>query len=246
MSRFIRRSNERGFFDHGWLRTHHTFSFSRYYDPQHMGYRSLRVINEDLVAPETGFGKHPHENMEILTIVLSGALRHEDSLGNARDLRPGEVQRMSAGSGIEHSEWNASPDTPVHLYQIWIQPRAAGLAPRYEQKEFEASGRDGWWQLVASPDGREGSFEIAQEADVTLAHLETGRSLDFEVGPGRAQWLQVMKGNVELGDGTTLNVGDAIAIDEAGTVTVRATQTADLLRFDLGEFHGTTSTRSRH
>src|SRR5262245_55191646 len=160
----IRKSSERGHFDHGWLDTYHTFSFGDYYDPSQMGFRTLRVINEDRVQPSRGFGMHGHRDMEIVTCVLSGALEHRDSLGHGEVLKPGELQRMSAGTGIRHSEFNPSPTEPVHLYQIWIEPREKGLPPGYEQRAFDAAARQGTWQLVASPDGADGSLTIQQAA----------------------------------------------------------------------------------
>src|SRR3954471_13423156 len=190
----IRRSAERGHLDHGWLDTYHTFSFGDYYDPARMGFRSLRVMNEDRVAPGGGFGMHGHRDMEIVTCVLSGALEHKDSLGHGEVLKPGEFQHMTAGSGIRHSEFNPSATEPVHLYQIWLLPRANGLTPSYSQKAFGAEQRQNRWQLVASPDGAESSLKIEQDSRIFLAALDEGRELSHEFGRGRHGWLQVLRG----------------------------------------------------
>ena len=190
----IRKAADRGHFDHGWLDTYHTFSFADYYDAAWMGFRSLRVMNEDRVAPGGGFGMHGHRDMEIVTIVLSGALEHKDSLGNGEVLRPGEFQRMTAGTGIRHSEFNPSTSEPVHLYQIWLLPRTTGLTPSYEQKPFDAAGRAGRWQLVASPDGAEGSLSIQQDARIYLANLDAETQLEYKLHSGRQGWLQVLRG----------------------------------------------------
>src|SRR4029453_9335299 len=224
----ILKSADRGHFDHGWLNTYHTFSFGDYYDPQQMGFRALRVINEDRVAPGTGFGMHGHRDMEIVTIVLSGALEHKDSLGNGEVLRPGEFQRMTAGRGIRHSEFNPSATEPVHLYQIWLLPRAAGLRPSSEQKPFDPASRSGRWQLVASPDGAEGSLTIQQDARIYLANLAAGQELQLEIPAGRHGWLQVLRGEVTM-DGTQLAAGDAAALSDLPRATVVATMAAELL-----------------
>src|SRR5437016_6639477 len=173
----VRHSSERGHFDHGWLNTYHTFSFADYFDPKQMGFRSLRVINEDRVAPGQGFGTHGHRDMEIVTVVLSGALEHRDSLGNGEVLRPGEVQRMTAGTGIRHSEFNPSSAEPVHLYQIWLLPERAGLTPGYEQKAFPDADKHNRWRVVASRDARDGSLTIHQDATISLAKLDAGQDL---------------------------------------------------------------------
>jgi redox-sensitive bicupin YhaK (pirin superfamily) len=188
----VRRASERGHFDHGWLDTFHTFSFARYYDPGHMGFRSLRVINEDRVAPGRGFGTHPHEDMEIVTYVLSGALAHRDSLGTGSTIRPGELQRMTAGTGITHSEFNPSDAEPVHLYQIWLLPEREGLEPSYEQRAFPEDERRNRLRLVASPDGQDGSLSIRQDARLYLATLDGGREASHELAPGRHAWVQVL------------------------------------------------------
>src|SRR5262245_61423447 len=196
----IRKSADRGHFNHGWLDTYHTFSFSDYYDAAHMGFRSLRVINEDRVAPGSGFGMHGHRDMEIVTCVLSGALEHKDSLGHGEVLRPGEFQRMTAGTGIRHSEFNPSASQPVHLYQIWLLPRAKGLTPSYEQKQFDSAGCNGQWQLVASPDGADGSLTIEQDARVFLAHLAPAAQLRYDLAAGRHAWLQILRGSLRLNE----------------------------------------------
>jgi redox-sensitive bicupin YhaK (pirin superfamily) len=196
----VRKSTDRGHFDHGWLDTYHTFSFGDYYDPAQMGFSALRVINEDRIAPGGGFGMHGHRDMEIVTIVLSGALEHQDSLGNGGVLRPGELQHMSAGRGIRHSEFNPSPTEPTHLYQIWLLPRAAGLAPSYSQKTFDSSSRQGQWQLVASPDSASGSLTIQQDARLCLADLQEHDSLTYDLANGSRAWHQVLRGTETAGD----------------------------------------------
>jgi redox-sensitive bicupin YhaK (pirin superfamily) len=228
----IRKSADRGHFDHGWLDTFHTFSFGDYYDPTQMGFRALRVINEDRVAPGQGFGMHGHRDMEIVTYVLSGALAHKDILGNGEALRPGELQRMTAGTGIRHSEFNPSASEPVHLYQIWLLPRQAGLTPGYEQKAFDAAGRGGRWQLVASPEGAEGSLTIQQDARIFLATLAAGSELAKELNAGRHAWLQVLRGSVTA-NGIDLATSDALAISEETQLDLRASADAELMLFDL-------------
>jgi redox-sensitive bicupin YhaK (pirin superfamily) len=230
----IRRSNERGHANHGWLDTHYTFSFSDYYDPEHVQFRALRVMNEDRVAPGAGFPMHGHRDMEIITVVLEGALAHRDSLGHGETLRPGEVQYMSAGTGIRHSEFNPSEDEPVHLYQIWLLPDRAGPAPAYGQRRFDESGRRGRWQVVASGDGREGSLQIRQDAAVALANLDAGGSLAYNLTPGRHAWLQVMRGSVGL-NGHALAEGDGAAIAGESALDLRAGADgpAEVLLFDL-------------
>ncbi len=226
------RAGERGHFDHGWLDTFHTFSFGDYRDPARMGFRSLRVMNEDRVDAGMGFGTHPHQDMEIITYVLSGTLRHHDSLGNGGPIRAGELQRMTAGTGIRHGEANASETEPVHLYQIWIFPERKGLAPGYEQKAFDEAGRRGRWQVVASRDGREGSLTIHQDAALALAGLEAGGRLEIPIAPGRSGWLQVVRGGVAF-DGTTLAEGDGAAFDGAPGLAVEGVGDAEVLLFDL-------------
>ncbi|HEY2413868.1 MAG TPA: pirin family protein [Pirellulaceae bacterium] len=226
----IRRSAERGHFDHGWLDTYHTFSFGDYYDPAQMDFRALRVINEDRVAPGGGFGMHGHRDMEIVTCVLSGALEHKDSLGHGEVLRPGEMQHMSAGRGIRHSEFNPSATEPVHLYQIWLMPRTNGLTPSYSQKAFAKDNRQGQWQLVASPDGSAGSLKIEQDAKVYLATVKG--QIDFTLASGRYGWLQVMGGELKLGS-ELLKAGDGVAISEEPKITLLADSPAEVMLFDL-------------
>jgi hypothetical protein len=228
----IRRGNERGHFNHGWLDTYHTFAFGDYFDPQHVQFGPLRVMNEDRVAPGQGFGMHGHRDMEIVTYVLSGALAHRDSLGNGEVLRPGELQRMTAGSGIRHSEYNPSDDQPVHLYQIWLLPERSGLEPSYEQKAFPAEARQGTWQLVASPDAAEGSLKIHQDARLYLAELAAGQQLERAIDSSRQVWLQVLRGEVEVG-GQRLTAGDAAAVTGEANVALAAQTGAEVLLFDL-------------
>ncbi len=227
----VRRRNERGHFNHGWLDTYHTFSFADYLDPAHVSFRALRVINEDRVAPGQGFGMHGHRDMEIVTIVLEGALQHRDNLGNGEVLRPGEVQRMSAGTGIRHSEFNPSATEAVHLYQIWLFPREKGLTPSYEQKALDPARKRNRFQLVASPIGADGGLTIHQDANLYLAEL-TGAAVVHELAPNRAAWLQVLRGNATL-NGMSLEAGDGVAITNETKLTVTAAQKAEVLLFDL-------------
>jgi redox-sensitive bicupin YhaK (pirin superfamily) len=228
----IRPANERGHADHGWLDTYHTFSFSSYRDPRHMRFRALRVMNEDVVAPGQGFGTHPHDNMEIVTYVLSGALEHRDSMGNGEVLRPGEFQRMSAGTGITHSEFNPSASEPVHLYQIWLFPEQKGIEPSYEQKRFDESERHNRLRLVASPDAADGSLTIHTDARVYLASLDAGQQVTQELAPGRHAWLQVLRGAVTL-NGQPLATSDGAAVSEEITLAIAATEAAEVMLFDL-------------
>jgi redox-sensitive bicupin YhaK (pirin superfamily) len=228
----IRRAAERGHFDHGWLDTFHTFSFGDYHDPAHMGFRDLRVINEDRVAPGQGFPTHGHRDMEIVTVILEGALQHRDSLGTGSIIRPGEVQRMTAGTGVTHSEHNASPAESVHLLQIWILPAAPGLHPSYEQKAFPAAARRGRWQLVGSPDGRDGSVTIHQDVKLQLADLAAGDAVDYALAPERHAWLQIARGSVTL-DGETLQTSDGAAVSDLTHLRIAAQEPAELLLFDL-------------
>lgn len=228
----VRRMSERGHFDHGWLDTYHTFSFGRYHDPRHMSFRALRVINEDRVAPGRGFGTHPHEDMEIVTYVLEGALAHRDSLGTGSTIRPGELQRMTAGTGITHSEFNPSEAEPVHLYQIWLLPEREGLEPSYEQRAFPEEERRNRLRLVASPDGRDGSLSIRQDARLYLASLEGGREVTHELAPDRHAWVQVLRGGVIL-NGLMLSAGDGAAVSAESGVMVRADGSSEVLLFDL-------------
>jgi redox-sensitive bicupin YhaK (pirin superfamily) len=227
-----RRSAERGHFDHGWLDTYHTFSFGDYYDPAQLGFRSLRVINEDRVEPGQGFGMHGHRDMEIITYVLDGALQHRDSLGNGSVLRPGELQHMSAGTGVRHSEFNPSDREWVHLYQIWLVPDRQGLPPGYEQKAFPAQERQGTLRLVASPIGERGSLIIHQDARLYLATLRAGQAVTHALNPGRHAWLQVLRGQAALGS-QLLSAGDGAAISDERELEIRAPDDAEVLLFDL-------------
>ena len=229
----IRRSNERGHFDHGWLDTYHTFSFADYHDPNFMGFRTLRVINEDRVAPGQGFGRHPHRDMEIITYVLSGELEHRDSMGNGAIIRPGEVQYMAAGTGVSHSEFNPSKTAPVHLMQIWIMPNRRGAVPAYEQRAFPGVANAGRLTLLASEEGQDGSIRINQDARLYAATLRAGQRIgEFSARPGRGLWIQVLRGAVRL-NSTTLSTGDAAAITEEPAPAISATDEAEILLFDL-------------
>ncbi len=228
----IRRSEERGAAFHGWLDTRHTFSFAGYHDPAHMGFRALRVINEDRVSPGRGFGTHGHRDMEIVSYVLEGALEHEDSMGTGSVVRPGEVQRMSAGTGVYHSEWNHSEHEPVHFLQIWLVPSQRGLRPSYEQKAFAPEEKRNRFRLVASPDGADGSVVVHQDVRLFVSLLDAGHALEHAREPGRHLWLHVAKGEVAV-DGVTLAAGDAAATSDAEALSIRASQDAELLLFDL-------------
>jgi redox-sensitive bicupin YhaK (pirin superfamily) len=225
----IRKSEDRGHFDYGWLNTYHTFSFADYHDPDFMGFRSLRVINEDRVEAGRGFGTHGHRDMEIISYVLEGELSHGDSMGTGSVIRPGEVQRMSAGTGVMHSEKNASSE-PVHFLQIWILPERQGITPGYEQKAFPASERDGRLRLVASRDGRDGSLTIHQDADLYTTTLRDGASVAHDFRPGRYGWVQVARGDVSV-DGQALSAGDGAAIERESRVTIAGD--GEVLLFDL-------------
>ncbi len=240
----VRKSLDRGHANHGWLNTYHTFSFADYQDPAHMGFRSLRVINEDFVAPGMGFGMHGHRDMEIVTYVLAGALEHKDSMGNGSILRPGEFQRMSAGTGIRHSEFNPSATEPVHLYQIWLLPQTKGIQPSYEQRLFPADEKQGKLRLVASPDGvsssgsvasqdgAEGSLAIHQDARIYLATLDPGQSVSHAIQTGRHAWLQVLRGRVSV-NGTMLETSDGLAVSEERGLMIEGQQLAEVMLFDL-------------
>lgn len=227
----IRRAGERGHADHGWLDTYHTFSFADYYDPAHMGFRALRVINEDRVRGGRGFGTHGHRDMEIISYVLEGALGHRDSTGTDGVIRPGDVQRMSAGTGVMHSEMNASEKELVHFLQIWIVPERNGIAPGYEQKKFEEEDRRGKLRLVASPDAREGSLKIHQDVALYTTLLDDGESVTHDFAPNRYGWVQVARGEVEL-NGRNLSAGDGAAIADESRVTLTG-KGAEVLLFDL-------------
>jgi hypothetical protein len=228
----IRPSNQRGGGDYGWLNTRHTFSFDQYYDPKWMGFRSLRVINEDFVAPGQGFPMHPHRDMEIITYVLEGALKHNDSMGNGSTIRPGDGQRMSAGSGVRHSEANSSQKDSTHLLQIWIMPEKQGIKPSYEQKSFPEEEKKGKLRLIASPDAKDGSVKINQDAKLYVSLLELGQEVKHDLAKDRYAWLQVAKGEVEL-NGKKLNQGDGAAISDETKLTLKGIANAEVLLFDL-------------
>lgn len=228
----LRPSAARGRFDLGWLDTRHSFSFGHYHDPAHMGFGPLRVINEDIVAPGQGFPTHPHRDMEIITVVLSGALEHKDSTGAQGVIRPGDVQHMTAGRGVRHSEFNHSKTEPVHLLQIWIMPREHGLPPAYAQKFFDESGRRDRLQILASPDGREGSLTIRQDAVMMRATLNTGAAVSHPLATGRGAWVQVISGTVAV-NGNRAAAGDGVALSGVDSVRIEAETGADLLYFDL-------------
>ena len=229
--KIIRRSNERGHVNHGWLDSYFTFSFADYYDPQWLGFRSLRVINDDLILPGMGFGTHPHRDMEIISYVLSGALQHRDSMGNGRVIKPGEFQYMAAGSGVEHSEFNPSKTEATRLLQIWIKPDAKGVKPRYAERNF-AKAETGKLHPVASKTGRDGSFEIHQDADLLLAKLDAGQSVKHPLAQDRHAWLHVAEGEVTV-NGTKLAGGDAVGVSEESVLEIAATKPSQVLLFDL-------------
>ncbi|MCC6697975.1 MAG: pirin family protein [Candidatus Hydrogenedentes bacterium] len=228
----VRRANDRGHFDHGWLDTYHTFSFGAYRDPEHMGFRALRVINEDRVAPGAGFGEHPHRDMEIITYVLEGALEHRDSIGNGSVLHAGMFQRMSAGTGIRHSEFNASDRDPVHLYQIWIHPATDGLPPSYEEMTAPKTGAENEWTLIAGPDGGAGTMRIHQDAALYVASFSPGARIAYALEAGRHAWLQVVRGTVHV-LGETLTASDGAAVSDERELLVEADAGAEVLVFDL-------------
>ena len=228
----IRKAEERGHADHGWLNAYHTFSFATYHDPAYVGFRSLRVINEDRVQPGKGFGTHPHHDMEIVTYVLEGALEHKDSMGNGQVLTPGEFQRMSAGTGITHSEFNPSQSEPVHLYQIWLLPTKNGIEPSYEQKRFDDGGMTNQLRLVASPDAAGGSLRIHQDTRILLAKLDSGQQITHELLLGRHAWLQVLRGAVKLNN-NQLDTSDGASISEESFLIIQASENAEVMLFDL-------------
>ena len=229
----VRKSNERGHADHGWLDSHHTFSFADYHDPEAMGFRALRVINEDRVQPAQGFGTHGHRDMEILSYVLEGGLAHKDSTGGGGVLKPGDVQRMSAGTGVMHSEFNASRTEPVHFLQIWLLPGRRGIAPGYEQKYFPPEQRQGQLRLIASPDAADGSVTIHQDARVYSTLLGKGQTVTHALAPGRHAWVQVARGAVTL-NGTALAEGDGAAVTGEAAIALEGRSPAEVLVFDLG------------
>jgi redox-sensitive bicupin YhaK (pirin superfamily) len=228
----IRRANERGHFDHGWLNTYHTFSFDQYYDPRYMGFRDLRVINEDFVAAGRGFPKHGHRDMEIITYILEGALKHEDSMGNGSVIRPGDVQRMTAGTGVRHSEQNASDKESVHLLQIWILPHTVGLDPGYEQKAFTDDDRRGQLRLIASEDGRDGSVLVHQNVSLFASILNAGQEVVHTIDPLRYAWIQVARGSLNV-NGETADQGDGAVVVGESSLKIHAEEDAELLLFDL-------------
>lgn len=243
----LRRADDRGHFDHGWLKAKHSFSFGHYFDPQHVGFRSLRVINEDVISGGTGFPTHPHRNMEILTYVTSGAIEHQDNAGNYGVVKAGEVQRMTAGSGIRHSEANASANENLELLQIWIHPKQSGLTPGYEQKAFNVAEYPGQWQLIASPDGSDGSLTIHQDAKLFAIRLDPGQSAQMEIARGRGAWLQVVEGSADVqavggssdskqedGNNAIIQQGDGLAMNQISEFTLTAGDAgAEILAFDL-------------
>ncbi len=227
----IRKANERGHADHGWLNSYHTFSFANYYDPQWMGFRDLRVINDDTVAPGGGFGQHPHRDMEIISYVLDGELEHRDSMGNGRIIKPGEFQYMAAGTGVVHSEYNPSEKNPVHFLQIWIQPDKHGAKPAYGEKAYSNTA-PGKLNLVASKSGRDESIRINQDADLWLARFSDSETLTHELKPKRHAWVHVAEGNVEL-NGKPFSAGDGIAVDGESKLELAGKGKAQVLLFDL-------------
>ncbi|MDB5346437.1 MAG: yhhW [Schlesneria sp.] len=228
----VRKATDRGHANHGWLNTYHTFSFSSYQDLQHVRFRSLRVMNEDWVAAGQGFGTHPHNDMEIVTYVLEGALEHQDSMGHGEVLRPGEFQRMTAGTGITHSEFNPSKTEPTHLYQIWLFPEKKGITPSYEQKRFDEAGRLNQLQLVASRDAANGSLLIHQDAKIYLSQIQAGQGVALNLNANRYAWLQVLRGSVTL-NGEPLQTSDGAAVSAETQLKIQATTDAEIMLFDL-------------
>ncbi|MDW7748327.1 pirin family protein [Halomonas sp.] len=226
----LRRANDRGYADHGWLRSRHTFSFADYFDPDHMGFRSLRVINEDRVRGGAGFGTHPHRNMEIISYVLSGAMAHKDSMGNGAVMHPGDVQRMSAGTGVLHSEFNHSSSEELHFLQIWIEPQQHGIAPSYEQKAFPAQERQGQWRLVVSQEGRDGSVSVNQDVNLYAGLFDAGEQAKSPAL--RHAWLQMARGEAEV-NGQRLSAGDAAAFQPGEPIEVVGIEASEILLFDL-------------
>ncbi len=232
----LRRSQERGYADHGWLQSFHSFSFAGYYDPAHMGFGPLRVINEDRVAPGTGFGTHGHRDMEIISYVLDGELAHKDSMGHGSVIRPGDVQRMSAGSGVRHSEYNHARDRTTHFLQIWIEPNVTGIAPSYEEKRFTDADKHGRLRLIASPDGADGSVRIHQDARLYVSRLGAGQTLAAELPAGRLGYLHLVRGAVTV-NGQRLDGGDAAKIRDEKRLAISAEGDAELMLFDLPPTH---------
>ena len=228
----IIRSDSRGAADHGWLRSKHTFSFADYHNPEMMGFAKLRVVNEDWIEPGMGFGTHPHRDMEIVTYMIDGALEHKDSMGNGSTIRPGELQRMTAGTGVLHSEFNHSQEEQAHLLQIWILPERNGLEPGYEQKLFPSDEKRNTWRIVGSRDGRDGSLTIHQDVNLLSTELEAGKELEYEFEGKRRGFLQVVHGSIDV-DGESISAGDAVATQDQSALTVRAIDDAELLLFDM-------------
>ena len=235
----LRKSNDRGFADHGWLKSFHSFSFADYHDPKHMGFGNLRVINEDRIAPGTGFGTHGHRDMEIVSYVLSGELAHKDSMGNGESgaavcgvIKPGDVQRMSAGTGVRHSEFNHAPKATTHFLQIWIEPDQQGIAPGYEQKHFDAGSKSGTLRLVASPDGREGSVTIHADASIYSGLFDAGQHLKRELDPSRKAYVHLVRGSLEV-NGQVLQAGDALRFENESALAIAHGVDAEVLVFDL-------------
>jgi redox-sensitive bicupin YhaK (pirin superfamily) len=228
----IQKSADRGYANHGWLKSYHSFSFASYYNPQKMGFRDLRVINEDYVDPGKGFATHSHRDMEIVSYVLEGGLEHKDSMGNTAIIYPGEVQIMSAGTGVSHSEYNPSSQDLVHLLQIWILPDTQGLTPRYEQKKYPNEEKQNQLRLVVSPDGRDGSVTIHQDAKIYASLLDTGKQVEHQLGANRHAWIQLITGEIVVND-SWLVAGDAVAISEQDKVAIAAQQNSEFLLFDL-------------
>jgi redox-sensitive bicupin YhaK (pirin superfamily) len=232
----LRRSHERGYADHGWLKSFHSFSFADYHDPAHMGFGPLRVINEDRVAPGSGFGTHGHRDMEIISYVLDGELAHRDSMGNGSVIRPGDVQRMSAGTGVRHSEYNHAADRTTHFLQIWIEPAVTGIAPGYEEKRFSDADKQGRLRLIASPDGAEGSVRIHQDAKLYVSRLAAGQQVDAALAAGRLGYLHLIAGSVTV-NGERLGGGDAAKLRDESRLTIRADEDSEVLLFDLPPAH---------
>lgn len=232
MALTLRRAEDRGAADLGWLNSKHTFSFGHYFDPSHIGFGPLRVINEDRVSPAGGFATHPHADMEIISYVISGALEHKDSMGNGSIIRPGDVQLMSAGTGVRHSEYNASNEEPVHFLQIWIVPERNGLTPGYEQKHFAPEDKRGRLRLIGSRDGRDGSVTIHQDVELFASVLSAGDEVHHQVNTSRGVWVQVISGTLSVGE-ETLTAGDALSFSETGELTISTEAGAEFLLFDL-------------
>ena len=228
----LRKSQERGYADHGWLKSFHSFSFANYYDPEHMGFGNLRVINEDRIAPGTGFGRHGHRDMEIISYVLAGELAHQDTLGNVKGIPPGDVQRMSAGTGVQHSEFNPSPRTPVHFLQIWIEPAARGMVPSYEQKFFAPEDKRGQLRLLASHDGRAGSVTVHRNVDLYASLLAPGEEVSHSLAGDCMAYLHLVRGAVRV-NGVQLETGDGAKIEAEQKLTIAADTDSEVLLFDL-------------